>query len=41
MVAADVGVWRKQPLTEVTLSAYRRELVETLIRFYGRVTFDF
>jgi cytochrome c553 len=34
-VAAEVGGWRKQPLTEVTLSAYRRRLVETLIRRYG------
>ena len=33
-VAAEVGQWRKRPLTEVTLSAYRRELVETLIRRY-------
>jgi mono/diheme cytochrome c family protein len=33
-VAAEVAQWRKQPLTEVTLSAYRRELVETLIRRY-------
>jgi hypothetical protein len=32
--AAEVGVWRKQPLTEITLSAYRRQLVETLIRQY-------
>ena len=33
-VAAEVGEWRKQPLTEVRLSAYRRQLVETLIRRY-------
>jgi mono/diheme cytochrome c family protein len=33
-LAAEVGQWRKQPLTEVTLSAYRRQLVETLIRRY-------
>jgi cytochrome c553 len=33
-VAAEVGEWRKQPLTEVPLSAYRRQLVETLIRRY-------
>jgi cytochrome c553 len=33
-VAAEVGELRKQPLTEVTLSAYRRQLVETLIRRY-------
>jgi cytochrome c553 len=33
-VAAEVAQWRKQPLTEVTLSAYRRQLVETLIRRY-------
>ena len=32
--AAEVGQWRKRPLTEVTLSAYRRQLVETLIRQY-------
>jgi mono/diheme cytochrome c family protein len=32
--AAQVGEWRKQPLTEVTLSAYRRQLVETLIARY-------
>ena len=34
-VAAEVRRWRKQPLTEVTLSAYRRQLVDTLIRRYG------
>jgi cytochrome c553 len=33
-VAAEVGAFRKQPLTEVTLSAYRRQLVEILIRRY-------
>jgi mono/diheme cytochrome c family protein len=33
-VAAEVGQWRKQPLTEVTLSEYRRQLVETLILRY-------
>jgi hypothetical protein len=33
-VATEVGQWRKRPLTEVTLSAYRRQLVETLIRRY-------
>jgi len=33
-LAAEVGQWRKQPLTEVTLSAYRRQLVDTLIRRY-------
>jgi len=33
-VAAEVAEWRKRPLTEVTLSAYRRQLVETLIRRY-------
>lgn len=33
-VAAQVGEWRKRPLTEVTLSAYRRQLVETLIHRY-------
>ncbi len=32
--AAEVGKWRKQPLTEVTLSAYRKKLVETLISSY-------
>jgi cytochrome c553 len=32
--AAEVGKWRKQPLTEVTLSAYRRGLVDTLIKEY-------
>ena len=33
-VTAEVAQWRRQPLTEVTLSAYRRQLVETLIRRY-------
>jgi mono/diheme cytochrome c family protein len=33
-VAAQVGEWRRRPLTEVTLSAYRRQLVETLIHQY-------
>ena len=33
-VAAQVSEWRKRPLTEVTLSAYRRQLVETLIHRY-------
>jgi hypothetical protein len=28
--AAEVSRWRQQPLTEVSLSAYRRQLVETL-----------
>ncbi len=32
--SAEVGRWRKQPLTEVTLSEYRRRLVETLINEY-------
>jgi mono/diheme cytochrome c family protein len=32
--AAEVGKWRRQPLTEVTLSAYRRRIVETLIDRY-------
>jgi cytochrome c553 len=32
--AAEVGKWRRQPLTEVTLSAYRRRMVETLIDRY-------
>jgi hypothetical protein len=32
--AAEVGKWRKQPLTEVTLSEYRRRLVDTLIKQY-------
>jgi hypothetical protein len=32
--AAEVGKWRKLPLTEVTLSAYRRQMVETLIARY-------
>ena len=33
-VAAEVAKWRRQPLTEVTLSAYRRRIVETLIDRY-------
>ncbi len=33
-VAAEVGKWRRQPLTEVTLSAYRLRIVETLIDRY-------
>lgn len=32
--AAEVGKWRKQPLTEVTLSEYRRQMVDTLIARY-------
>jgi cytochrome c553 len=32
--ATEVGKWRRQPLTEVTLSEYRRQLVETLIKDY-------
>jgi cytochrome c553 len=32
--AAEVGKFRKQPLTEVTLSEYRRQMVETLITDY-------
>jgi cytochrome c553 len=32
--AAEVGEWRKQPLTEVTLSKYRQQMVETLIDKY-------
>lgn len=32
--AAEVGKWRKSPLTEVRLSAFRRELVDTLIDRY-------
>ncbi len=32
--AAEVGKWRKQPLTEVTLSEYRRRMVDTLIDRY-------
>jgi cytochrome c553 len=31
---AEVGALRRQPLTEVTLSAYRRQLVETLVGRY-------
>jgi cytochrome c553 len=33
--AAEVGRWRRQPLTEVTLSVYRQGLVETLIAQYA------
>jgi mono/diheme cytochrome c family protein len=29
--AAEVGMWRKRPLTEVVLSQYRQQLVESLI----------
>jgi mono/diheme cytochrome c family protein len=32
--AAEVAKWRKQPLTEVVLSQYRGEMVETLIKQY-------
>jgi cytochrome c553 len=32
--AAEVRKWRSRPLTEVTLSAYRRRIVETLIDQY-------
>ena len=32
---AEVAGWRRQPLTEVTLSAYRQGLVETLITRYA------
>ena len=32
--AAEVGKWRRQPLTEVTLSEYRRQMVDTLIARY-------
>jgi len=32
--AAELGKWRQQPLTEVSLSAYRRQLVETLVNQY-------
>jgi len=32
--AAEIRRWRSEPLTEVTLSAYRRQLVETLISRY-------
>ncbi len=32
--AAEVGKWRRQPLTEVKLSEYRRRMVETLIDRY-------
>lgn len=31
---AEVGKWRKQPLTEVRLSEYRQRMVETLIDEY-------
>ncbi len=31
---AEVGMWRKRPLTEVRLSAFRRQLVDTLIDRY-------
>ena len=33
-VMAEVGKWRRQPLTEVTLSQYRQRVVETLIDQY-------
>jgi cytochrome c553 len=32
--AVEVGKWRRQPLTEVTLSEYRRQMVEILIARY-------
>ncbi len=32
--AAEVGKWRRQPLTEVTLSEYRQRMVEILIDRY-------
>ena len=32
--AAEVGKWRRQPLTEVTLSEYRQRMVDTLIARY-------
>jgi mono/diheme cytochrome c family protein len=32
--AAEVAKWRRQPLTEVVLSDYRRQMVETLIKEY-------
>ena len=32
--ATEVGKWRRQPLTEVTLSEYRRRMVDTLIDQY-------
>ena len=32
--SAEVGKWRRQPLTEITLSEYRRRIVETLISRY-------
>jgi mono/diheme cytochrome c family protein len=35
---AEVGIWRKRPLTEVALSQYRRGLVETLITQYQAST---
>ena len=34
-LAAEVGKWRRQPLTEVTLSAYRLRIVEALIDRYN------
>lgn len=37
-VAAEVGKWRKQPLTEIALSAYRTRLVEILIDRYHAPT---
>lgn len=36
--AAEVGAFRKQPLTEVSLSKYRRQMVETLISQYHAPT---
>jgi mono/diheme cytochrome c family protein len=36
--AAEVGKFRKQPLTEVSLSKYRRQMVETLISQYHAPT---
>ncbi len=33
--AAEVTRWRKQPLTEVSLSHYRAELIDQLIAHYG------
>jgi cytochrome c553 len=32
--AGEVGKWRRQPLTEVTLSEYRRQMVDTLVARY-------
>ncbi|MEP6884198.1 MAG: cytochrome C [Gammaproteobacteria bacterium] len=32
--ATEVGKWRRQPLTEVSLSEYRRRMVEALINRY-------